>query len=78
MLVINQQLDKLTAMHTDFVAHGMLPVGHPPRRSLSANSNSKQVTPEDDNDDNGGSVEEDVLGHVVLACTRGKPISLPK
>ena len=65
-------------MHTDFVAHSMLPVGHPPRRSLSANSNSKQVTPEDNNDDDGGPVEEDVLGHIVLARTHGKPISLPK
>jgi hypothetical protein len=67
MLVINERLDKLTAMHTDFIARGMLPASHPPRRNLSANP-----TPNNNDDDDEGPVEEDVLGHVVLARTRGK------
>jgi len=81
MLVINQRLDKLAAMHTDFVARGMLPAGHPPWRNLSAHPNPKQVTPgnnddnnDDDDDDDGAPVEENVLGHVVLARTRGKSL----
>ena len=78
MLRINNRLDKLAAMCTDFVARGMLPTDHPPRGSLSANSNSVQTTPEDDDDDDGGPVEEDVLGHVVLARTRGRSNFLRK
>jgi hypothetical protein len=72
MLLINQRLDKLAAMYTDFVARGMLPAGHPLGRNLSANANPRQATHEDDDDDDGGPVEENVLGHVVLARTRGK------
>lgn len=65
MLVINQRLDKLTAMHTDFVARSMLPADHPPGRNCSVN-----LTLNNDDDDE-GPVEEEVLGHVVLARTRG-------
>jgi hypothetical protein len=75
MLVINQRLDKLAVMHTDFVARSMLPAGHPPWRNLSADPNLKQVTPDNnDNDDDGAPVEENVLGNVVLACTRGESL----
>jgi len=77
MLVINQRLDKLAAMYTDFVARGMLPAGNLPNRSLSVKP-TKQVTPEDQDDDDGGPIEEDVLGHVVLARTRGKSSSNTK
>jgi len=73
MLVINQRLDKLATIHTDFVAHGMLPAGHTPRRNISANPNPKQVIPNNNDDDDDSPVEEDVLGHVVLARTHGKP-----
>jgi hypothetical protein len=72
MHVINQRLDKLAAMHTDFVARGMLSAGHPPGRNLS--NPTQMMSNNDDNDDDDDSpVEEDVLGHVVLARTRGKP-----
>jgi hypothetical protein len=75
MLVINQRLDKLAAMHTDFVARGMLPAGHPPWRNLSADPNLKQVTPDNnDDDDDGAPVEENILGNVVLARTRGESL----
>ena len=73
MLVINQQLDKLAAMHTDFIARSILPAGHTPRRNISANPNPKQVIPNNNDDNDDSPVEEDVLGHVVLAHTCGKP-----
>ena len=77
MLVINQRLDKLAAMHMDFVARGMLPAGHPTWRRLSTDPNLKRMTADNDNDDDdddGAPVEENVMGHVVLARTRGKSL----
>jgi len=72
MLVINQRLDKLAAMHTDFVARGMLPAGHPPWRNLSTDPTLKLVTPDNNDDDDGAPVEENVMGHVVLAHTHAR------
>jgi hypothetical protein len=74
MLVINQRLDKLAAMHTDFVARGMLPAGHPPWRNLSTDPTLKLVTPDNNDDDDGAPVEENIMGHVVLARTHGKSL----
>ena len=34
MLLTNQRLDKLTAMHSDFAERGMLPAGHNPPRNI--------------------------------------------
>jgi hypothetical protein len=69
MLVINQRLDKLAAMHTDFVAHGMLPAGHPPWRNLSTDPTLKLVTPDNNDDDDRAPVKENVMGHVVTSLS---------
>jgi len=79
MLNINQCLDKLAAMHSDFVARGMLLAGHTPGRNVSLISRPHQAEicgVEAEDDDEGGPVdEENVDGHVSLACTCGKLIS---
>jgi len=65
MLQTNQWLDKLAAMRSDFVAHGMLPesVGH---------AGFKQQHSFDNEDGDSGPVEEqDILEDVILAHTRG-------
>ncbi len=54
MLLTNQCLDKLNAAHTDFISHQMLP--------------PDQLVPTvDEEDDNGGAVDERVLADVKLA-----------
>lgn len=71
MLITNQRLDKLAAMRSDFTARGMLPsasagvprVEHPRTQNMPAEN--------DNDDDDEGPVEENVLGHVSLARTRG-------
>jgi hypothetical protein len=74
MLRINQQLDKLDAMHGDFVARGMLPSGHASRRHISHFLKPSVVGlgGEDEEDEEVGPVDgDDVLAHVVLAQTPG-------
>ncbi|KAI9438055.1 hypothetical protein H4582DRAFT_2111606 [Lactarius indigo] len=61
MLLINQRLDKLTAMRSYFTAAGLLPAHHSPHIPSGG----------DNEDDDGGPVEDDILGHVVLARTPG-------
>ena len=79
MLIINQRLDKLAAMHIDFVARGMLLAGHTPGRNVSLILRPYQAGirgVDDEDDDEGGPVEEENIdGHVSLACTRGKSVS---
>jgi len=71
MLRTNQCLDKLTAMHCNFVLHGMLPGGHASGRTLS------HVLPRSvggngaESDDEGPADEDVILGGVVLARTCG-------
>jgi hypothetical protein len=62
MLLINQQLDKLIAMCSDFCARGMLPSVH--TAGVPHVNDGK-------GDEEDGSVEENVLGHVSLARTYG-------
>ena len=62
MLQVNQRLDKLAAMRSDFAARGMLPAGH---------AAGRQVSHILDDDDNGPVEEQNILGHVTLAQTRG-------
>jgi len=81
MLHTNQWLDKLAAMHSDFISHGMLPAGHRPRGGVSVLLNSQQLAPnevngDDDNDDEGPVEGKYVLGHVVLARTPSKSNSM--
>ncbi|KAH9974793.1 hypothetical protein BGW80DRAFT_1490177 [Lactifluus volemus] len=70
ILSINQRLDKLTAMHSDFVSRGMLPAGHIPPSGVSF------LPPRDDgpptSGDDGEPADDNVLGHVVLAHSRMK------
>ena len=69
MLITNQQLDKLTAMRSDFSARGML--SSAPTASTTSVSHTQhlgfQNMPADNDDDEEGPVEENVLGHVSLA-----------
>ena len=79
MLKTNQRLDKLAAMRSDFVARGMLPAGHAPGRNVSIipmphRAGINSVGAEDD--DEGPVEQENVDGHVSLARTCGKFISL--
>jgi hypothetical protein len=79
MLQINQRLDKLAAMRSNFMARGMLPAGYSLGRSISFAPDPQHLTFDngDEDDDEEGPVEkEDVLGHVVLARTRGELASL--
>ena len=74
MLLINQRLDKLTAMRSDFSACGMLPGPHAPSDPQHTHLGSQNMPPEnedDEDDEEDSPVEENVLGHVSLARTRG-------
>jgi len=73
MLLINQRLDKLAAMRSDFTSRGMIPGGPIPGRNIThlCNAHTSISNGDNNDDDNGGPVDENVLGHVVLARTRG-------
>ncbi|KAL0946795.1 hypothetical protein HGRIS_012968 [Hohenbuehelia grisea] len=60
MLVTNQRLDKLAALRTMFVDKGMLPPSHDTKTSVAIDGS-------DDEDDDGGAIDEVVTGSVVLA-----------
>ena len=78
MLTINQRLDKLAAMCSDFIAHGMLPAGHPTGRNASLILTPHQAAIDNigaEDDDEGPVEEKNVDGHVSLAHTRGTSIS---
>jgi len=79
MLRINQWLDKLAAMHTDFAAHGMLPGSHTSGRQPPHVLNPPALVPggEGGNEEDTWAVEgHNVLAHVVLAQTRGMSIDV--
>ena len=76
MLHMIQHLDKLAAMHSDYVAHGMLPAGHTPGRGISLILGAGINNVDADDDDGGPVEEENVGGHVSLACTCGKSVYL--
>ena len=64
MLVTNQQLDKLAAVCVNFQAWGML------ISSIFDWTDPQPlpvIQPTDDEDDNGGAIDGNVLGEVVLA-----------
>ncbi|KAF8267076.1 hypothetical protein EI94DRAFT_1771946 [Lactarius quietus] len=70
MLLINQFLDKLTAMQADFAERGMIPAGHTPPRNFLHPCMLTEAMPNSNDSD---SEDEDplegniVMGHVVLA-----------
>jgi hypothetical protein len=78
MLNINQCLDKLAIMQSDFVACSMLPAGHNPRRNISLilGPHQARIYGADAEDNDGGPVEEENIdGYVTLAHTCGMLIS---
>jgi hypothetical protein len=75
MLITNQRSDKLAAMRSDFVAHGMLPGGHKSGKNMTTYT-FKPNSSRSEEDDTWPAEEEDVLGNVVLARTRGMLFSL--
>ena len=76
MLQVNQRLDKLAAMRTDFAARGMLPAGHTTGRQISHILQPLQQVPDNVDNDSGPVEGWETLENVVLARTRGKSISL--
>ena len=79
MLLINQCLDKLMAIRSDFISHGMMPAGHIPSAGVSFLPPLNGGPPvsgnhdgRDDEDPDVGPVNENVLGHVVLAHARSE------
>jgi hypothetical protein len=78
MLNTNQCLDKLAAMHSDFVSCGMLLARHAPGRNISLMLPSHQVGVEDvrPKDEDEGPVEkENINRHISLAHKHGKSAS---
>jgi len=78
MLTINQCLDKLAAICSNFIACGMLPAGHPTVRNVSLilmphQAEINNIGAEDD--DEGPVEEENIDGHISLAHTCGTSIS---
>ena len=81
MLKTIQCLDKLAAMFSDFIAHSMLLAGHAPGRNVShlpVNLQGGTNNADAEYNDKGSVEEENVNGHVSLAYTCGKSISLTK
>ncbi|KAN0139618.1 hypothetical protein V8E53_002280 [Lactarius tabidus] len=76
MLLTNQRLDKLAAMRSDFTSHGMIRGGHTPGRNTLQPPNAHAFPPNlngnNDEDDDDGPVDENILGHVVLAQSRAR------
>lgn len=71
MLQVNQRLDKLAAMRSDFVARGMLSAGHAGCRQVPHVPKPSQEFSDNEDDDGGPVEEQDILGDVILAHTRG-------
>jgi hypothetical protein len=76
MLLVNQRLDKLAAMRNDFAARGMIPSGHAAGRQITnllEHSRRSRRAFDYEAEDNGPVDTEDevILGHVILAHTRG-------
>jgi hypothetical protein len=74
MLRVNQRLDKLSAMHGDFTARGMLLRGYASKQNISLflKPSAVGLGGEGEEDEEDGPVEgDDVLAHVILAQARG-------
>ena len=76
MLQVNQRLDKLAAMRSDFVARGMLPAGHVGCTQISHIPKPSQELSDNEDYDSGPVEGLDILECVVLAHTRGTSIFL--
>lgn len=66
MLLTNQQLDKLTALHAELASKGLVTPNHPP-----------PPDPFDMESEDAGAVDKPILAEVKLAVTKGKnPLSI--
>jgi hypothetical protein len=78
MLRVNEHLDKLSAMHSDSIAYRMMPDGHHPLAGTSSLLHHLNDHPlingnqDESNDENEGPIDDNVLGHIVLARSCGK------
>lgn len=76
MLLVNQRLDKLAAMRSDFAARGMIPAGHAAGRQIThifknARRPRQAFNYEAEDNEPVDTEDQDILGHVILAHTRG-------
>ena len=76
MLQVNQRLEKLAAMGSDFVSRGMLPAGHAGCKQISHIPKPSQQFSDSEDGDSGPVEKLDILEDVALARTRGTSISL--
>jgi hypothetical protein len=76
MLVTIQRSDKLATMRSDFVARGMLPSGHKSGKDMTTHVFKPKHSSRGEEDDAWPAEEENVLGNVVLAQTRGTSFAL--
>jgi hypothetical protein len=76
MLNTIQRSDKLVAMRNDFVARGMLPGGHKSGKDMTTHVLKSKRSSRYEEEDAWPAEEEDVLGNVVLAQTRGTSFTL--
>ena len=67
MLVTNQRLDKLAAVRVNFQSRGMLTSSIFDRPELPDPQPLPVIQPIDDEDDDGGAIDGNVLGEVILA-----------
>jgi hypothetical protein len=72
-LLIYQWLDKLAAMCSDFMARKMIPTGHAASRQITHLFKRSQQVFDYEVEDNEpvDAEDQDILGHVILACTHG-------
>ena len=76
MLITIQRSDKLAAMRSDFVARGMLPGGHKSGNYMTTYVFEPKSSNRGEEDDAWPAEEENVIGNVVLAQTRGMSFAL--
>jgi hypothetical protein len=76
MLVTNQRLDRLAAMQSNFIARGMLPGGHKLGKNMTTHVFKPKNSSRGEEDDAWPAEEENILGNVVLAQTRGMSFTL--
>jgi hypothetical protein len=76
MLITNQRSDKLAAMQSDFIACGMLSGGYKLGKNMTTHVFKPKHSNCSEKDDTWPAEEEDILGNVVLAQTRGMLFTL--
>ena len=78
MLLVNQRLDKLAAMCSDFVVCRMIPAGYAAGRQITHLFKSPWCSQwifdyeaEDNEPVDSDTEDQDILGHVIMAHSRG-------